>query len=98
MNPRQRALAQRRQLLQLQSGLLREGLGLQCAQLAQRVRPATRAVDGLRGLLRHPALAAAAGVLLVAIRPWRAIKWASRGALAVSILRHGLAVFTALRR
>ena len=98
MNSRQRALAQRRQLLQLQSALLREGLSLQCAQLAQRTQPATRAIDWLRGLLRRPVLATAAGVLLVSMRPLRALKWASRSALAVSLLRQAWAVFAAVRR
>jgi hypothetical protein len=43
-------------------------------------------------------LAAAAGAFLLTLRPLRAIKWASRGALAVSLLRQVLAVVAAVRR
>ena len=98
MNARQQALAQRRQLLQLRSSLLRQDLLLQCQQLSQRTRPATLAIDWLQGLLRRPMLATAAGALLLTLRPLRAFNWASRGALAVSLLRQVLAVVTAVRR
>jgi hypothetical protein len=98
MNARQQALAQRRQLLQLRSSLLRQDLTLQCEQLRQRTRPATQVIDWVQGLLRRPVWATAAGALFLSLRPLRAIKWASRGALAVSLLRQVLAVVAAMRR
>ena len=98
MTARRQTLAQRRQLLQLRSSLLREDLRLQCQQLTQRTRPATQAIDWVQGLLRRPVLATAAGAFLLTLRPLRAIKWASRGALAVSLLRQVLAVVAAVRR
>jgi hypothetical protein len=80
-------LEQRRQLLVLRSRLLRAQVGLDALTIGTRLDRVDRGVGMLRSAVRSPWIAAGASALALAIGPVRAVRWAGRGLLALSLLR-----------
>lgn len=76
MNPRRaQALAERQRGLVQRSGLLRDSLHVQLRGVHQPLAWADRAVAAWRWGLLHPQWVAGAGLVLVVLRPRRAVRW-----------------------
>lgn len=95
MSPRplpsaRRALEQRRELLLQRSGLLRADLVGQSRALQERLAGVEHAVGLARAATRKPVLLAAAAAALLVLKPARAFRYLTRGAMAVSLLRRVL--------
>lgn len=73
------AVIARRQLLLAQSALQRATLAQEIAPWQPRLAWVDRGIAAGRYLQRYPAALAAAGLLLVALRPHRAVAWFERG-------------------
>ena len=71
-------LALRREQLLLRSAALRSQLALDAQALAAPLAVADRLRDGARWLRRHPEWPLGAVLLLLALRPRRALRWAVR--------------------
>ena len=87
MNARLRELELRRELLVLRSRALRSGIELELAALGGRVAGVDRTVAALRGLVHSPLVLVLAGVVAVTVGPLRALRWAGRGLVALSLAR-----------
>jgi hypothetical protein len=97
--PRAQVLALRRERLLARSAVLREHLAADGQVLVAPLAAADQVHAGLRWLRAHPEWPLAAGVLLVALRPGRALRLASRAWWAWRLYRRGrrlLAVLPAL--
>jgi hypothetical protein len=94
-------LAARRRALVARSTRLRDVLQGQLSGVRDQVQGVDRGVSFARSLLKRPVVLTAATALLVALRPARALRWAARGALALSLARKAmglLALVKAARR
>ncbi len=84
------ALQQRRELLLARSRLLRADLVEQSRALQGRFAGVEHAVGLARAATRKPVLLAAAAAALLVLKPARALRYLTRGAMAVSLLRRVL--------
>lgn len=71
------ALLLRRQQLQLRSGSLRDDWSMQVQALRAPLGVADQARAATQWLLRHPEWPLGAALLIVVLRPSRALRWAS---------------------
>lgn len=84
------ALQQRRELLLERSRLLRADLAGQAQALHERFAGVEHALGLARAATRKPVLLAAAAAALLVLKPARAFRYITRGAMAVSLLRRVL--------
>ncbi len=84
------ALRERRELLLARSRLLRADLVEQSRALQGRFAGVEHAVGLARAATRKPVLLAAAAAALLVLKPARALRYLTRGAMAVSLLRRVL--------
>jgi hypothetical protein len=87
---RRTSLQQRRELLLERSRLLRAELAGQSSALRERFAGAEHALGLARAATRKPVLLAAAAAALLVLKPARALRYITRGAMAVSLLRRVL--------
>ncbi len=87
---RRSALQQRRELLLQRSELLRADLLDQSRALQERFVGVEHALGLARAATRKPVLWAAAAAALLVLKPARALRYITRGAMAVSLLRRVL--------
>ncbi len=87
MNARLRELELRRDLLVLRSRALRASATVEAALLGASVAGVDRSVAALRSLVRSPLVLAVAGLVAVTVGPLRALRWAGRGLVALSLAR-----------
>lgn len=81
-------LAARRRALVERSGRLRDALQVQVAGCGEGLKGVERGVSVARGLLSRPVVMTAATALIVVLRPARALRWAARASLALSMARN----------
>ena len=84
------SLQQRRELLLERSRLLRAELAGQSSALRERFAGAEQALGLARAATRKPVLLAAAAAALLVLKPARALRYITRGAMVVSLLRRVL--------
>ncbi len=84
---RRSSLQQRRELLLERSRLLRAELAGQSTALRERFAGTEHALGLARAATRKPVLLAAAAAALLVLKPARALRYITRGAMAVSLLR-----------
>ncbi|MEZ5458185.1 MAG: YqjK family protein [Steroidobacteraceae bacterium] len=77
----------RRDLLVLRSRLLRTQVALDGAAIGARVAQVDRGISTLRGVVRSPLVLGVAGFAALAVGPVRAVRWAGRGLVALSLAR-----------
>jgi hypothetical protein len=87
MNARLRELELRRDLLVLRSRLLRTQATLDGAAIGARVAQVDRGVAAVRGLASSPMVLGVAALVALAVGPVRAVRWAGRGLVALSLAR-----------
>lgn len=87
---RRTSLQQRRELLLERSRLLRAELAGQSTALRERLAGTEHALGLARAATRKPVLLAAAAAALLVLKPARALRYLTRGAMAVSLLRRVL--------
>lgn len=87
---RRLVLQRRRELLQERSALLRHDLVAQSRALHHRFAGVEQALGVARAATRKPVLLAAAAAALLVLKPARAFRYLTRGAMAVSLLRRVL--------
>jgi hypothetical protein len=90
-------LAARRDGLLLRSAALRQQLQVQTEELAQACSRIDRGIGVARRLSSRPMMLAAGAALLYTLGPAKAFRWISRGLLVTSVVRRGLALYSALR-
>jgi hypothetical protein len=105
MSARETQLANRRAKLIARSSAQRAQLAGQAADLGRSLGGVERGISVARHLTARPLLLGAAAAALLVVRPGKAIKWITRGALITSMVRKGLGflqenpgVLAALRR
>lgn len=98
MNARLRELEERQRLLVQRSGALRRHVAAQGGEIATSLSGVERGVAIARQLASLPAITTGVGVLLLAAGPSRALRWASRLLLAVTLARRVGAVWSRLPR
>jgi hypothetical protein len=81
-------LAARRRALVERSGRLRDALQVHVAGCGARLQGVDRGVSMARALLSRPVVVTAATALIVVLRPARALRWAARASLALSMARN----------
>lgn len=81
-------LAERRERLIAKSANLRAGFADEARPLKRALAVADKGVEGFHYLQQHPGVVAAAVGLFVALRPRRAISWATKGWSAWRIYRN----------
>lgn len=87
MNSKLTQLAERRRHLVAQAATQRSLLAENAEPWRARLALVDRGVAVFRYIGRHPGLMVGAGLLLVALRPHRAVKWLQRGLLVWQIGR-----------
>lgn len=97
MNERLRQIEMRRDLLVLRSRLLRTQATLDGAAIGARVGQVDRGISAIRSLTRSPLLLGAAAVVAVSFGPVRAVRWAGRGLVALSLARRVAAMLGGAR-
>jgi hypothetical protein len=90
LSARERQLANRRATLVARSSAQRALLAAQAADLGRSLGGVERGIDLARHLTARPLLLGAGAAALLVLRPTRAFKWITRGALLTSVLRRGL--------
>lgn len=90
-------LAARRDGLLLRSAALRQQLQVHTDELGVACGRIDRGIGIARRLSSRPMVLAAGGALLLALGPFRAFRWISRGLLVTSAVRRGWAMYSALR-
>jgi hypothetical protein len=94
---REEELETRRQRLLLQSAALRGDLAEQGRGLRDSLGFIDRGIVAARALTSRPTLATGALALLLILRPRRALRWITRGAIASSLLRRALDLVSTYR-
>jgi hypothetical protein len=87
VNTRLRELELRRDLLVLRSRLLRTQASMDGAAIGARVAQVDRGFSAARNLASSPLLLGVAGLIALAVGPRRAVRWAGRGLVALSLAR-----------
>jgi hypothetical protein len=87
VNAARTELLQRRERLRLRSELLRQEWSEQVQQLRRPLGLADRARAGVHWLAQHPEWPLGAAVLIVLLRPGRALRWASYGLQGYTVYR-----------
>lgn len=87
MNAAREELLRRRERLQLRSGELRHEWAQQVQVLRTPLGLADRARDGVHWLVRHPEWPLGAALLVIVLRPGRALRWASYGLQGYALYR-----------
>ena len=87
MNEAREALLRRREQLQWRSGQLRRDWSQQVRVLRAPLGVADRVREGAHWLMRHPEWPLGAALLIVLLRPGRALRWASYGLQGYALYR-----------
>jgi hypothetical protein len=87
MNARLRELELRRDLLVLRSRLLRTQAAMDGAVIGARLAQVDRGFSAARRLVSSPVVLGLAALVGLAIGPQRALRWAGRGLVALSLAR-----------
>jgi hypothetical protein len=87
VNARLRELELRRDLLVLRSRLLRTQATLDGAAIGARVAQVDRGFSAVRNLASSPVVLGVAALVALAVGPQRAVRWAGRGLVALSLAR-----------
>ncbi len=90
MNERLAELELKRQTLVLQSAVLRGDIAAEGAAIQGRFSQVDRGLAALRSLTSSPWLIAGAGALVVVLGPVRALRWAGRGLVGLTLARRAL--------
>lgn len=97
MNERLRELELRRDLLVLRSRLLRTQATLDGAAIGARVAQVDRGLAAVRSLAGSPLVLGVAALVAVSVGPVRAVRWAGRGLVALSLARRLLRILGGAR-
>jgi hypothetical protein len=87
MNGRRRELELRQRLLVLRSTLLRAEIGGEGRRIQSSLGQVDRGVTAVRTLVASPVVLAVAGIAVVLVGPLRALRWAGRGLVALTLVR-----------
>ncbi len=87
MNARLRELELRRRLLVLRSTLLRAEIRGEGQRIQSRLGALERGIDAARVLVSSPVVPGITALAVVALGPLRALRWAGRGLLALTLVR-----------
>lgn len=90
MNERLAELELKRQTLVVQSAVLRGDIAAEGAGIQDRFSQVDRGLAALRHLTSSPWLIAGAGALVVMLGPVRALRWAGRGLVGLTLARRAL--------
>ena len=90
-------LAERRAELLSRSTRLRNSLALETVRLSGQMSLFDRGFSLARSVTRQPVLLAAGALLLLSLRPLRAMRWATRGALLFSLARRLIRIYGRVR-
>lgn len=98
MTGRLMELEARRQQLLLRSARLRRDLAGHGAEIQNSIAFVDRGVAAVRALTSRPTLLTGALALLLVLKPTRALRWITRGAVATTLLRRVVDVVSTSRR
>lgn len=87
MNARLRELELRRDLLVLRSRLLRSQATMDGATIGARFAQVDRGFNAVRSLASSPVVLGVGALIALAVGPQRAVRWAGRGLVALSLAR-----------
>lgn len=90
MNERLAELELKRQTLVVRSTVLRGDIVAEGADIQGRFIQVDRGLAALRSVSRSPWLIVGAGALIVALGPVRALRWAGRGLVGLTLARRAL--------
>lgn len=93
MNERLRELELRQRQLVLRSSVLRAEIGGECRRIQASLGQVDRGVAAVRMLVSSPVVLAITGVAVVFAGPLRALRWAGRGLVALTLVRRVVKLF-----
>ena len=90
MNERLAELELKRQTLVVRSTVLRGDIAAESADIQGRFIQVDRGLAALRSVSSSPWLVVGAGALIVALGPVRALRWAGRGLVGLTLARRAM--------